>query len=166
MSILSQIETKQQLVERTLLENYDRYYRLAYSYVQSTADAEDIVQNGAYQAIVNSRQLRERRYVKTWLYRIMLNEIFRVLQRPGYVSVDRIPIEQGKEDCYENFDLQRALEELPKEDQAVVKLRYFEELKLTEIADILGENISTIKSRLYRAMRKLKISLSEEDIWG
>ena len=165
MAIFSQAEKKQQLVEQTLLENYDRYYRLAYSYVKSTAEAEDIVQNGAYQAILNSEKLMKREYVKTWLYRIMLNETFKVLQQPRYVSLDEVPIEQGTEDKYENLDLWRAIEELSREDQAVLRLRYFEDLKLGEIAGVLGENVSTVKSRLYRATKKLKISLSDEDIW-
>lgn len=165
LAIFSQKAKNQQLVAETLLENYDRYYRLAYSYVKNAADAEDIVQNGAYQAILNSEKLLKREYVGTWLYRVMLNEIFKLLKRPGYVPLECVPAEPGVEDRYENLDLQRAIAELSIEDQAVLRLRYFEELKISEIADVLGENVSTIKSRLYRATRKLKISLTEEDIW-
>ena len=165
LAIFSQKAKNQQLVAETLLENYDRYYRLAYSYVRNAADAEDIVQNGAYQAILNSEKLMKRQYVGTWLYRVMLNETFKLLKRPGYVPLENITAEPGAEDHYLNLDLQRAIAELSMEDQAVLRLRYFEELKISEIADVLGENVSTIKSRLYRATRKLKISLTEEDIW-
>ena len=49
--------TKEQLVEQIILDNYNRYYRLAYSYVHNPDDAGDIVQNGAYQAIKNSGTL-------------------------------------------------------------------------------------------------------------
>ena len=44
-------KTNEKIVEAVLLENYDRYYRLAYSYVKNEADAADIVQNGAYKAM-------------------------------------------------------------------------------------------------------------------
>ena len=44
---------KEQTIEQLLLENYNTYYRLAYSYVHNDADASDIVQNGAYKAILN-----------------------------------------------------------------------------------------------------------------
>ena len=44
----------------------------------------------------------------------------------------------------------------------IVELKYFEELKLEEIAEILEENINTIKSRLYRSLRKLRILIEEE----
>ena len=43
-------DVKEQKIEELLLENYNRYYRLAYSYVHNEADAADIVQNGAYKA--------------------------------------------------------------------------------------------------------------------
>lgn len=69
-------KTKEKAVEDLLLQNYDQYYRLAYSYVHNEADAGDIVQNGAYKAIRSSSDLKEVRYAATWLYRIMLNEIF------------------------------------------------------------------------------------------
>ena len=44
-------ESNDDLIERLLLENYNRYYHLAYSYVHNPDDASDIVQNGAYLAI-------------------------------------------------------------------------------------------------------------------
>ena len=74
-------KTKEKAVEDLLLQNYDQYYRLAYSYVHNEADAGDIVQNGAYKAIRSSSDLKEVRYAATWLYRIMLNEIFLSVSR-------------------------------------------------------------------------------------
>lgn len=45
-------------------------------YVKNPEDAGDIVQEGAYQAIKKCRTLEKPEYVKTWLYRLMLNEVF------------------------------------------------------------------------------------------
>ena len=67
------------------------------------------------------------------------------------------------EDTYENFDLKQALNALSKEDKAVVELRYFEDMKLEEISEILEENVSTVKSRLYRSLKKLKVKLGEHE---
>ena len=60
-------KTNEKIVETVLLENYDRYYRLAYSYVKNEADAADIVQNGAYKAIRNSKSLRNVEFAGTWI---------------------------------------------------------------------------------------------------
>lgn len=157
-------KTKEEVAEAVLLENYDRYYRLAYSYVKNEADAADIVQNGAYKVIRNSSSLRNAEFAGTWIYRIMLNEIFRFYKKKGpqTVSLDEMQVEYGKEDIYEDIDLREALDSLSIEDKAVIELRYFEDKSLNEIAEILGENLSTVKSRLYRGIRKLKIQMVEE----
>ena len=51
---------------KLLLEQYDRYYRLALSYVHKEEDAADIVQNGAYKAILNSSSPKNPEYASTW----------------------------------------------------------------------------------------------------
>lgn len=160
-------EKNRVLVEGIILENYDQYYRLAYSYVHNETDAGDIVQNGAYQAIRHSGSIKNPDYAKTWVYRIMLNECFRCLKQPKNLSYEAVRDEYGMEtgyteDTYGNIDLQRALEKLSPEDKAVIILRYFEDKKLEEIADILAENISTVKSRLYRSLKKMRSFLSDE----
>ncbi len=161
MLFTSDKKAKEKLIEDKLLSNYNRYYRLAYSYVHNEADAGDIVQNGAYKAILHSDTLRQEQYVETWIYRIMLNEIFTFLKKPVMTSIDDME-ERGKEDSYENLDLLRALESLAKEDRMVIQLRYFEDMKLEEIADILNENVNTVKSRLYRSIKKLQVKLTDD----
>lgn len=148
-------------VEAALLENYNRYYRLAYSYVHNDADASDIVQNGAYKAILNCDSLRREQYIGTWLYRIMLNETFQFLKTRNTVSIDEVEYDMGREDSYANIDLKRALASMSEEDKAVIELKFFEELQFQEIAEILGENISTVKSRLYRGLKKLRLEMSD-----
>lgn len=155
----------EQCIEDILLEKYDHYYRLAYSYTHNEADAQDIVQNGAYKAILNSDSLKNIEYAETWVYRIMLNETFRFLKKHSEISMDELPVVVGKEDIYENVDLQRVLNAMPEEDKAVIQLRYFEDLKISQIAEILGENVNTVKSRLYRGLKKLKLELSDTWQW-
>lgn len=64
-------------------------------------------------------------------------------------------------DEYENFDLQRAMQLLPEKYKRVIILRYFEDMKISEITEVLGENESTIKTRLYSGLSKLKIELTK-----
>lgn len=163
MAVLPWKKSKEKIIEELLLNNYNQYFRLAYSYVHNDDDAADIVQNGAYKAIKNSSSLKEESYAATWLYRIMLNETFTFFKQRKIESIDSVTEEPGSEDSYEDIDLKRALERLTEEERMIVELKYFEELKLEEIAAIMDENVNTIKSRLYRSIRKLKIQL--EDGW-
>ena len=160
-------KTNQNLIEQIILEKYNQYYRMAYGYTHNEADAGDIVQNGAYKAIRASHTLKQPEYAETWVYRIMLNECFRYVKQPKYLSYEAMREENGvdvgsTEDHYVNVDLQRALNTLPKEDKAIVLLKYFEDKKLDEIAYILDENVNTVKSRLYRSMKKMREALSDE----
>lgn len=155
------------IVEKIILERYNQYYRLAYSYVHNEADAYDIVQNGAYKALRSCHTLKQPEYAATWVYRIMLNEIFAALRQPKCESYEFLQENQGYEpesenDKYADIDLERALDSLPEHEKAIITMKYFEDKKLEEIAEILNENISTVKSRLYRSMKKLSVCLADE----
>lgn len=100
---------KREVIEQLLLQNYNKYYRLACSYVHNDADAGDIVQNGAYKAILHSRKLKNIEYAETWIYRIMMNEIFEKYREKENVPLEEVTYEKGKEDTYENVDLQKAI---------------------------------------------------------
>lgn len=148
-----------EIIRQEIVDGYDRYYRLAYSYVHNENDAMDIVQEGAYKAILKSDTLKRPEFVKTWIYRIMINESLNYIRKfkKPYTELDQV--ENSTEDNYQDFDLKNAVENLEEPDRTIIKLRFFEEMKIGDIAEILEENTNTIKSRLYRCMEKLKVSL-------
>ena len=154
--------TKEKQVEHVLLSEYNRYYRLAFSYVHNEADACDIVQNGAYKAIRASKNLKNIEYAGTWVYRIMLNEIFDFCRKRKFESIDELEWEQGVEDTYENFDLKVAMQTLSEQERMIVELKYFEGLKLEEISELMNLTVSTVKSKLYRSMKKLRVQLEDD----
>lgn len=148
--------------ERILLKNYESYYRLAYSYVKNEQDALDIVQESAYRVIKECKKLREETYLSTWIYRIVINASIDFLrkQKGDRVSLDQVEIPH--EDHYNEDDYMELLSSLEEKDRAIVILKYIEEWKLDEIAETLEMNVSTVKARLYRALKKLKIVLEPE----
>lgn len=148
---------KEALIHEQLIKNYEKYYRIAYSYTFQEQDAMDIVQEAAYRAILKSESLRNPEYADTWICRIIKNEAVRFLEkyRGRTVTMEELP-EEGSEDQMEDLDLKQALNKLDGEERAIVILKYFEEEKLTTIAQIMNLNLNTVKSRLYRAVEKLK----------
>ena len=152
---------KEALVRSILLENYESYYRLAFSYVHQEADAMDIVQEGACKAMATARSLREERFAGTWIYRIMINTAKDYLKRyekeREILREDMIASpEQGEVDP----ELQEALDRLSVQEKTLIILRFYEDKPLSEIAEILQENLSTVKSRLYRTLDKLRRELT------
>ena len=62
---------------------------------------------------------------------------------------------------FEDIELYEAVQQLEPELKTVVILRFFEDLKLEDIARITKTNLSTVKSRLYRALKLLRVSIEE-----
>ena len=61
-------------------------------------------------------------------------------------------------------DLYDSINRLDGDTQTIIKLRFFEELSLKEIAQIMEMNLNTVKARLYRGLRQLKVNIQEVDV--
>lgn len=150
-------------VTNYIIDNKEKYYRLAYSYVKNPDDTLDIVQESIYKALSSINKLKNPDYINTWFYRIVVNTSLDHLRKQKKIDiVDAVTLEKysdGIHDNYQNVDLLRALDELPVGYRSIIVLRYFEGLKIEEIANVLNENVNTIKTRLYAALKKLKIKL-------
>ncbi|MFT4145288.1 MAG: sigma-70 family RNA polymerase sigma factor [Mobilitalea sp.] len=149
------------LIENYLIRNYDKYYRLAYSYVHNETDAMDIVQEGAYKAILKSETLKNPDYANTWIYRIMINEALAFIKKHKKDSYDISAIDISQTDHYVDYDLEKAIDNLDATDKTIIILKFYEEYTLEEIADMTGEKLNTVKSKMYRTLKKLQISLEE-----
>lgn len=161
-------QNKEDVVSKLLIDNYEKYYRMAYSYVQNQSDAQDIVQEGAYKAIFNCEKLRELKYADTWICRIMINESMGFLKKRKINSQEFTEEKFGSDneelifqEQYDNLEVKEAINKLSDKEKTVIILRYFEDMSLEQVAQASGENLSTVKSRIYRALGKLKINLSE-----
>ena len=149
------------LINELLIQNYEKYYRIAFGYVHNGTDAMDIVQEGAYKAIYHSDKLKKQEYADTWICRIMINEAMEFFRKQNVDYANMEVLDVGREEEYEDVDLQKAIDRLSPEEKKVVLLRYFEDMSLNQVAEIAGENLNTVKSRLYRALDKLKLSLGD-----
>ncbi|MBQ3104658.1 MAG: sigma-70 family RNA polymerase sigma factor [Lachnospiraceae bacterium] len=151
-------------VEEQIMESYEKMYRLAFTYVKNEEDALDVVQESVYKAIKNASKIKQEQYIKTWLWRIVINTALDFIRS----NRKEVPIEEiltpSYEDEYTDFDTQKLLNILDEKEKAVIVLRFFEDQKLIDIAGILDENVNTIKTILYRSLKKLKIELTEGEL--
>ncbi len=155
---------KEQLTEY-ILDNQQKFYRIAYCYVKDQDRALDIVQNMICKVFEKQHTLKNKNAVKTWVYRILINECLdtvRKEKRESLMEQERLPEEIYIERAYEKEDtINRYMEKLPENIRVVLQLRYYEELSLKEIAAITDTNLSTVKTRLYHGLEKLKALLKE-----
>ena len=149
-----------------IIENQDKFYRLAFSYVRNQEDALDVVQNAACRALENYEKLRDEGALRTWFYKILVNESFAVLKAKKRMvltedsSCWEVPYEEEGFEMHD--DLYDRIGQMEKDVQSIIKLRFFEELTLNEIAGILRMNLNTVKAKLYRGLKTLKVEIGEE----
>lgn len=150
-----------------ILTGQDSFYRLAYSYLNNREDAMDAVQNAVSRALGHYGELRNEKTVKSWFYRILINECLMLVRNRSRSPVN---IEDAAEMRYEekgfepSADLGSYLNRLDTESSTIIKLRYFEELPINEIAEIMGMNLNTVKAKLYRGLKQLKVIIPEDEI--
>ena len=138
-------------------------FRVAFAILRNRADCEDAAQNAVLKAYRNLGRLKERKYFRTWLIRILKNECFDLLKarKPFTDLSDRADV--GYEMEVPDLDLNRAFDTLSPDERLAITLYYYEGYKTAEIARITDVSESTVRSRLSRARTALKEQLSEKE---
>lgn len=156
--------TKQRELENYLIREQGRFYRLAYSYLRSREDALDAVQSAACKALERQGTLRDAQAVRTWFYRILVNVCMDMLRQRKRVELtpDGVLDAGSYRDPDPADSLEDELAQLPPEIQTVIRLRFYEQLSLAEIAGVTGWKLSTVKTRLYTGLKKLRVTLEGE----
>lgn len=141
--------------------NQEKFYRVAFSYCKSKEDALDIVQDAIYKALKSYKSVHTEQYIASWFYRILINTSITHLRRKKDVvpfgDVEEVVLEEK-----EYLDLYDSIDKLLPEERTLIILRFFEDLKIKDISDILEINTNTIKTRLYKVLKKLKVELDCE----
>ncbi len=144
------------LLERDFESLYQLYYGLIRSVTYrmvGSPNFEDLTQESFLKVWQQRMQFEGRSLLRTWIYRIAVNTCIDFLRKtksaPVYLEPSQLD-QFSKENLFENRRLLfEALQTLEAEDRTLVILHYFEDLKLSEISEILEIPEGTLKSRLY-----------------
>lgn len=164
--------TRQHEEQAALAALVDEYastlYRVAFSVLRNTADAEDAVQEAFLRVLRHRDTLHEVRDARVWLIRIVWNivldrkrraktrpetddiaDMARILPAHGMSAEERASAQQH------HARVLKCVEELPAKEREVMLLSAFEELSSVEIAEVLSITESSVRSRLFRARNLL-----------
>lgn len=150
-----------------ILESERQLYATAKTILKDDQDCADAIQETIVKAFMKVTALKEDKYAKTWMTRILLNECYNILRKKKKViPIDSCMEFEGK-NAQENKDyesLYLAVEHLKKELRIPVVLYYVEDFSIREISQILNISEGAVQKRLARARAKLKneIELLEE----
>jgi RNA polymerase sigma-70 factor (ECF subfamily) len=186
-ALIAHLRQRDATALESLMERHAaRVHRLAFGITRNEADAEEVTQDVFLTLFDKIHAFEERAALGTWLYRVATNTA--LLRRRGKrreleVSLeDQLPAfrDDGHRDGERSFlladwssraeddllseemrsQVRRAIDQLPAHYRAVVMLRDVEELSNEETAEILGESVSSVKSRLHRARMALREQLA------
>ncbi|MBE0417089.1 MAG: RNA polymerase sigma factor [Coriobacteriia bacterium] len=145
--------------------NERRLYSTAYSILGSSWDASDACQDAFLEAWAKIGTLRDPSSFRPWMARIVVNKCRAAHRKTRrLVVVEEVPEREAHEFIGPEsaIDLADAVRSLDEDHRMVIALRYFSDLKVEDIAGILGVPAGTVKSRINRALRRLKESLGAE----
>ena len=162
---------------RLVLKWEKKIFNLSLRILRDPNEAADATQEVFLIVFKRIRQFRQDSSFATWLYRIAVNHCTNRLQRrpegvhfsldsseDGQALRKNLATEESQEETLIYAETQRrvrnALEFLPPEQRVVMELRFFQELKFEQIAEIVEAPLSTIKSRFYTGLEVLKIRLA------
>lgn len=152
-----------------LILNHKEYlYKIAYSYVKDKDKALDIVQEATCKAWVNIHTLRKSAVFKSWITKIILNTSLNYIKKESkiiFLDEDN-PLIVPEEDITieEKLDLYNAIDLLKPKYKTVIILKYFDDMKIDDISDVLDLPINTVKSQLKRARQSLSNILKVGDL--
>ncbi|MCM3129416.1 MULTISPECIES: sigma-70 family RNA polymerase sigma factor [unclassified Paenibacillus] len=135
-------------------------YYMARSMLGKDEDVADAMQETILKAFKSIHTLREPKFFKTWIYRILINECNNIgSKRSRTITYAEIPTTASSMGGYEMVDLRESVERLEESQRIVVILHYFEDLPLRQVAKVLSISESAVKMRLSRAREALQRSL-------
>lgn len=151
---------------RLTLDSEPTLFHVSLSILHNEQDCADAVQEAILKAYENRHKLKEIKYFKTWIVRIVINECYGMLRRKKHFQTydDTVQDSFANSSHYvkeEYIDLYQAINRLGEKEKICVILYYLEDYSVAETADVLKIPVGTVKSRLSHARKELKGLLGE-----
>lgn len=143
----------------------ENIYKIAFSYVKNKEDALDIVSEAIYKSFVSIGSLKNPEYFYTWLTKIVINVAITTSKKKDreIYFEDNLSYEDIEQNTNieENLDLYSAIDDLTEPYKTVIILKYFEDMTITQVAEVLDKPSGTIKTYLNKALKKLRENFKE-----
>jgi RNA polymerase sigma-70 factor (ECF subfamily) len=143
-------------------------YRLAVSMLNDPGQAEDVVQEATLRAWRGIGRLSTVSRLRPWFLSIVANRS-RSIRGARWWSVVLLPVAEvvlrtPAEAVHIHTDLTSALRRLSPDERAAVFLRFYEDMTSRQVGEVLGISAAGARSRIFRALQKLRVELSEEEL--
>ncbi|MFJ7935687.1 sigma-70 family RNA polymerase sigma factor [Sporosarcina sp. NPDC096371] len=146
-----------------MLTHKEALYRTALAYLKNKEDALEAVQEVTFRAYEKIHSLKKPEYAKTWLIRIMMNYCRDVLHKQKRLLLnEELVMQQGVSEDYTYLEVEEAMQQLTDEQRELIHLKYIQDTKIKEIAELTATPEGTVKTRLYKALKSLRSFIEEK----
>ncbi|WP_102272249.1 sigma-70 family RNA polymerase sigma factor [Cytobacillus massiliigabonensis] len=146
----------------------NKLYRTAYSYVRNEQDALDIYQETIYKAYTSLKTLKKPASFQSWIIKILIFKSIDFIRKESrHFTTDdeklfaEIISKESADGIAHSMDLSEAFKSLDPKYKTIILLRYYHDLSIREIANIMNCPEGTVKSHLSRAQKELRPILKE-----
>ncbi len=163
-NLIDRIIGGEEALYATLVDKYKSFaFTIALKVVENRGEAEEIAQDGFIKAFHYLKKFNREAKFSTWLYRIVFNtaisykrkskQQFQSIENSIVEYAERADSEMERED--KKVFVEQAMKKLSEADRIAVQLYYIKEYSLEETAEMLNQNINTLKVRVHRARQRL-----------
>ncbi|MEG0328499.1 MAG: sigma-70 family RNA polymerase sigma factor [Erysipelothrix sp.] len=135
--------------------------KIAFSYYNNVDFADEVICSTIYKVYKNRRKVRKPEFFKTWVMRILINECKDELKRRNQfveiINVNDLPIHNADDYSY----VQDYLKSLKADEQEIIRLKIYSQFSFKEVGEMLEIPESTIKSKYYSILKKLKVEMED-----
>lgn len=149
---------------KIIIDSERQMYITAKSLLYRDEDCYDAIQNTIVKAYDHIDSLKEDKYAKTWIIRILINECYRILRLrdKNFPLEDFLDIPYVDEEKRDYESLYKAISKLKYDLRVCIILYYFNRKNVKEIAMTLSISEGAVQKRLARARAKLRIALKDD----
>jgi RNA polymerase sigma-70 factor (ECF subfamily) len=149
---------------------YRTYNREIFNYALKVLGNRDLAEDVLEETFIKLFQsnLRESGKLKNWLYRVATNLSYKCMRRRrreltgSEAYLERAPGERHDERILARIHIQRKLMKIPEKQRMVIVLKFYQGLKYSEIADVLGCPLGTVKTRMHDGLKRLRRAFEKD----
>ncbi|OKP80031.1 RNA polymerase subunit sigma [Paenibacillus sp. P3E] len=162
------VEEEEQQFIRQVAEQRKILYGIAYSYLRNEPDALEVLQESTYRAWIRRNSLKDPGRFAPWLTRILINCCKDELKRRKRLTPVE-PVNPGgrimEMTSDRKLDMEQALDGVKLKYRQVLVLKYYQDMTVSEIAEVLNRPEGTIKTWLNKGLKQLRDKLKRKGAW-
>ena len=171
---LINVQTREKAFRELISLYKERLYWHVRKIVISHDDADDVLQNTFIKIYKNLGKFKQESKLFSWMYRIATNEAITFINKRN--KERKVDISEVQEHLVSNLEsdiyfsgeeiqeiLQKAIASLPQKQQLVFNMKYFDNIKYTQISEILGTSVGALKASYFHAVKKIESYIKKQN---